>query len=201
MQWSSSAEQLLDRIVAARVNSHTDSTAITPAQYVAAHEAKLPPIDLPKAIRSNRAFSQILGWRRQMGDIVRYLAFKNSAPSDTQFALAIARWQSRQPGLKVDGMLGRQTWQRMKGAIGPFPRIDLARARNANLGFANALGWKAYRSRISRLIGFLRAVPSDAIFAQAIARWQKKAGGLVVDGILGPSTLKRMTPFIRPQLF
>ncbi len=199
MQRTSCAEQLLDRIVASQTDLYAESAAITPAQYIAAHEAKLPPIDLPKATRSNRAFSRFLGWGRQMADIVRYLAFKTPAPGEVQFALAIARWQSRQPGLKVDGMLGRLTWQRMKGAIGPFPRIDLARARKANHSLANSLGWKVYRSRISRLIGFLGTVPNDTDFAQAVARWQKKIGRLAVDGILGPATLKRMSPLLLPQ--
>src|SRR5437764_4101413 len=69
-------------------------------------------------------------------------------------------------------------------------RWSRAIARNAY--FARVLGWQAYKYAIIRLLGFPSAIPTEAQFASAVARWQREQGGLAVDGIIGPLTLKRI---------
>src|SRR5947208_11782315 len=58
--------------------------------------------------------------------------------------------------------------------------------------FAGVLGWRAYKYAIIRLLGFPSAVPTEAQFAAAVARWQRAQGGLAPDGIIGPLTLRRI---------
>ncbi len=71
------------------------------------------------------------------------------------------------------------------------------RAVAANRNYARSLAWQAIRSSIIGLLGFSKPFPDDAAFAAAVARWQKAQGGLVVDGIIGPKTLKRLYVALR----
>jgi len=166
----------------------------------AVHGPSLPGINIKKAIRSNKVFARILGWRRHFEAIVQYLRFKTFTPDERLFAFAVARWQAMQPGLNVDGMLGPATWSRMKGAIGPVPNIDVENAVRNNRIFCKSLGWSAYRSRIARFIGFPDGVPNERHFALALARWQRSQRHLAVDGILGPKSLVRMKPILTPDM-
>jgi outer membrane protein OmpA-like peptidoglycan-associated protein len=74
-----------------------------------------PLIDTGKAIRSNRIYSQQLGWLKYYKKIVRFLGL-TGRPSDSEFAGAVARWQVDR-GLKPDGMLGPLAWNLLRPSI------------------------------------------------------------------------------------
>ena len=67
----------------------------------------------------------------------------------------------------------------------------LARARPRNRHWAEALGWGTHIDRIVRLLGFTTYTPTERMFAEGVARWQRSHGGSV-DGILGPNTWRAM---------
>ncbi|MGH2733646.1 MAG: peptidoglycan-binding domain-containing protein [Actinomycetota bacterium] len=160
-----------------------------------------PAVDINHAVARNRVHRQSLSWQPSLDGIVRYLGFGTRTPDEPRFAEAVARWQQDQNGLTVDGILGPQTWGRMRGAIGPVPSVDIDRAMRRNRDYSRSLGWGAYASTISRLIGFATSFPSERQFAGATGRWQRAQGGLVVDGILGPRSLARMESALRqPEL-
>jgi hypothetical protein len=71
------------------------------------------------------------------------------------------------------------------------------RAVAANHGYARSLAWQAFRTSITSLLGFSKGFPDDHMLAAAVAGWQKAQGGLKVDGIIGPKTLKRMYVALR----
>ena len=74
-------------------------------------------IDLERAVRLNRHYGQKLGWHDYYESIERFLGFTNISPSEETLADAVAVWQ-RSQGLKPDGIIGQQTWKRMKPALG-----------------------------------------------------------------------------------
>jgi outer membrane protein OmpA-like peptidoglycan-associated protein len=114
----------------------------------------------------------------------------------------------------------RIAWQ--PGGVGasslivPSPRTEPERARNRrveillsrgapnrwdraveeNRRLAKSLAWQAYKSSIIHLLGF-KSIPGDYPFAAAVARWQEAQRNLLVDGIIGPKTLKRMNTALR----
>jgi hypothetical protein len=71
-------------------------------------------IDIDYAIRRNEFHKINLNWLPYVDLIVRLLGFTAQTPNEETFAKAIARWQSQQKGLVVDGILGPKTWERMK---------------------------------------------------------------------------------------
>jgi hypothetical protein len=60
--------------------------------------------DLNRAIRCNRNYGWLLGWRSYATDILRLLGFASYIPSEQAFAEGVARWQARE-GLPVNGIL------------------------------------------------------------------------------------------------
>jgi murein L,D-transpeptidase YcbB/YkuD len=53
------------------------------------------------------------------------------------------------------------------------------------------VGWGNRIGDIVKLLGFTTFTPDLRLFAQAVARWQRR-NGLVADGVLGPKTWRRM---------
>jgi len=91
----------------------------------ASRSAGTGAIDVERAIARNRFFGRSLGWERHYDDIVRVLGFTDMTPGERLFAESIARWQRGQ-GLTVDGIVGPNTWRRLRAvmgqAAGPSPR-------------------------------------------------------------------------------
>ena len=88
-------------------------------------------LDVPRAVRLNRQYAQRLGWQAHFDRIVRLLGFTTYTPGEQEFAEAVARWQ-RSRGLIVDGIIGSNTWSRMRTSLGipettqpttPFPGV------------------------------------------------------------------------------
>ena len=82
-------------------------------------------IDIEKALRLNRKYSQRLNWTPHYNLISNYLGFENFTPNEITFAYAIAQWQSfhfRDPD-DIDGIIGPGTWGKLKQFVIP-QRID-----------------------------------------------------------------------------
>ena len=77
-----------------------------------------------------------------------------------------------------------------KRPVPPTPG-DMTRAVRENRRYARSLGWQAYASAIMRFLGFATSIPSESVFARAVARWQGSQG-LNPNGIIGPQTLARI---------
>ena len=71
---------------------------------------------LDRAVRLNQRYGEELGWRVRYDAIARFLGFTNFGPDERTFAEAVARWQ-RSQGLKGDGIIGPQTWARLRGSL------------------------------------------------------------------------------------
>ena len=78
-------------------------------------------IEVDRAVRLNRFYAGRLGWGADRGQIARLLGFTNFTPDDQTFAEAVALWQSNQPGLTVDGIIGPSSWRRMQTVLTPRP--------------------------------------------------------------------------------
>ena len=71
-------------------------------------------------------------------------------------------------------------------------QIDLERAVRLNRRYARRLGWQQQYNRIAEHLGFKDFTPDERTFAEAVASWQYRHGGLAVDGIIGPKTWRRL---------
>ena len=69
-----------------------------------------------ETVQKNRSFSSKLGWEKYQDKIKLLLGFTDRSPSEELFADAVANWQLKQ-GLKPDGVIGPNTWQRMKNML------------------------------------------------------------------------------------
>ncbi|MBI1925777.1 D-alanyl-D-alanine carboxypeptidase family protein [Candidatus Poribacteria bacterium] len=74
-------------------------------------------IDVERAMQANRYYAKKLGWQAHYDRINPLLGFTNYSPDERTFAEAVANWQ-RSQGLTGDGIIGPNTWARMKTAIG-----------------------------------------------------------------------------------
>lgn len=75
---------------------------------------------LEEAIRGNRKYADKLGWIHYVLDINPLLGFPNTNPHEDVFALAVADWQEKNgfSGTDVDGIIGPNTWKKMKAVFG-----------------------------------------------------------------------------------
>jgi hypothetical protein len=78
-------------------------------------------IDIAHAVLLNRDYSVRLGWQKYQDKIQDLLGFTNSSPTEQLFAEAVANWQKKQ-GFKADGIIGPNTWLRMKNVLGIYAR-------------------------------------------------------------------------------
>lgn len=86
-------------------------------------------IDVNAAVAYNRRAASRVGWGSQFTEVIQFLRehtshgrshFPRGSPSQEDFALAIAEWQTEEP-LAVDGKLGPKTWQRMSRRLDQPP--------------------------------------------------------------------------------
>ncbi len=82
-------------------------------------------IDLDKAIRLNKQYGQSLGWQNQFDNIVSFL----TSPDEKAFAKAIAHWQ-KSKGLKADGIVGPNTWAKMRASMASSKRFVVDNTSN-----------------------------------------------------------------------
>jgi len=153
-------------------------------------------VDLDRAMRLNRHYRRALGWGTYADRLARLAGLTGPSWSEADFAASVAGWQRRQTRLKVDGVIGPLTLPRMRTALLPAPAINVGRAVRLNRRYRQSLGWQAYTSSILRLLGFAATIPGESVFAVAVARWQRTQGSLLVDGIIGPQTLRAMRPVL-----
>lgn len=76
-------------------------------------------IDLARAVSRNRYYAQQLGWSTQFNQIANMLGFRDRSPDEASFAQGVARWQASQPGMSVDGVIGPNTWKKMRTILSP----------------------------------------------------------------------------------
>lgn len=80
-------------------------------------QKSLSSTQISRAIRQNRYFGRQLKWKADNARILSFLGLSPTLQDERAFVVAIARWQASQPGLRVDGVLGRNTWPRLQRAI------------------------------------------------------------------------------------
>lgn len=103
------AEEIEEELLAAEEESSRDTI-----------EGPGGDIDLARAVRLNRYYARKVGWFRHRDDIDRLLGFTTGSPDARALAAAVAGWQV-QNGLGADGIIGPNTWKRMKAAMPPEP--------------------------------------------------------------------------------
>lgn len=71
-----------------------------------------------RSVRLNRFYARKLGWGKHFRRIAQTLGFSGRLPGFKAFTLAVSRWQ-RQQGLRGDGIIGANSWARMRRSLGP----------------------------------------------------------------------------------
>lgn len=62
----------------------------------------------------NRRYANELGWKSKYHQIKFILNITKTLPDPMDFAQAVSNWQALHPPLKTDGLLGPNTWKRLK---------------------------------------------------------------------------------------
>lgn len=70
--------------------------------------------------------------------------------------------------------------------------LNIAKAVRSNAVNASHLRWLRHYPRILSTIGITKSPKSAGVFIEKLAAWQDSAGGLHVDGMLGPKTWKKL---------
>ena len=87
------------------------------------------PFDVARAVVLNRDWAQKLGWLKHYDKIVRLLHNEPYTPNEEEFAKLVYQWQRRN-NLTADGIIGPNTWARMKTALGVVqPSSNLPNSR------------------------------------------------------------------------
>jgi hypothetical protein len=73
-------------------------------------------LNVPLAVRMTPNYAKSAGWGNQLGEICGLLGFSPSYPDAKNFVTAVYRWQQTHQ-LDADGMLGPDTWKKMKPAL------------------------------------------------------------------------------------
>jgi hypothetical protein len=106
-------------------------------------------LNVPLAIRMTPYFAKSAGWKDQVDNVCGLLGFSGSYPDAQNFVTAVQRWQLTHQ-LDPDGMLGPDTWKKMKPAVnsysgqvpvvGPHPKWIYAMDPAANIPAARHPG-------------------------------------------------------------
>ncbi|MDY7016339.1 MAG: peptidoglycan-binding domain-containing protein, partial [Cyanobacteriota bacterium] len=73
--------------------------------------------DVARAVTRNRKWGEKLGWQKHYDEIVRLLHNQPYTPNEEEFAELVYQWQRRN-NLTPDGIIGPNTWARMKAVLG-----------------------------------------------------------------------------------
>jgi hypothetical protein len=147
-----------------------------------------------KSISIERARELRIALTKAVHDLSRMQRVAPSAPS-----VSSIRWEHRGRGasrLLVPNPTTEQQRARNRrveiflSTGAPTPQ-GWDHAVRENRRYARSLGWQAYGSAIMRFLGFITVIPSESVFASAVARWQS-GRNLAPSGIIGPQTLARI---------
>lgn len=86
-----------------------------------------------RAVRLNRRYTKRLGWCKYRKRIVRLLGITSDTSNESTFAQAVTRWQQQQR-LVSDGIIGPNTWRRMRIVLRLQPSIPEAIPFSTDLG-------------------------------------------------------------------
>ena len=183
-------------------NSSTSrSPIVTPPKI---NSTYYPNLDIQDAIRQNSYYNKSLGWGSQTLLINPLLGYPNSSPREDLFVIAVANWQKNNGfiGKDIDGVIGPNTWKKMKVQLGrgnptthsTLPNINIQEAIRQNSFYNKSLGWGDQTLLINPLLGYPNSSPREDLFVIAVANWQKNNGfiGKDIDGVIGPNTWKKM---------
>lgn len=76
----------------------------------------------------------------------------------------------------------------------PLTTSQIAKAGEWNPIYARSLGWLGRYVEVLKKMGFPSTCPTGEVFARAVADWQAKHPPLTQDGMIGPSTWKKLGP-------
>lgn len=79
----------------------------------------------------------------------------------------------------------QQRWRQL-AAMRQHRSRRVARTLRSNGMWARRLGWGRHAPRIAQALGSRSAIPWSLPFARAVARWQRRRGFSIVDGVLSP---------------
>jgi hypothetical protein len=109
-------------------------------------------IDGHRAIEQNRKYSAQLGWHKYYDRINPLLGFPDTSPEEATFAEAVADWQQK-CGLTVDGIIGSNTWSRMKAVIGLTQPGSGERVKKRGLRFKFRHNFLDFQREVEKAIG------------------------------------------------
>jgi hypothetical protein len=74
----------------------------------------LPARQLGRAVRYNSVKARKIGWLAKYQQVTGVVGVGSKEPTAELFAQAVADWQSKNPPLSTDGMLGPSSWRTMQ---------------------------------------------------------------------------------------
>ena len=70
------------------------------------------------AIRVTPIYAKSAGWDTRLSEVCSFLGFNSNYPSISSFVNSVADWQKSHGPLAVDGILGPNTWAKMRSLMG-----------------------------------------------------------------------------------
>jgi len=117
-------------------------------------------------IHQNNAYAEILGWDEHRYKIYTLLGFVDMSPTAAAFAEAVADWQRSNGfiGNNVDGVIGPQTWHKMRSSLGmASPQGGNTSSARIPLGFSEVRGKGLSRYNKQRLDQRLRSIRAKGL--------------------------------------
>jgi hypothetical protein len=69
------------------------------------------------AIRLTPYHASRTGWPHHLGKVFGVLGFRTRNPTAKEFVMAVREWQQNQPTLAADGLLGVETWEKLRPLV------------------------------------------------------------------------------------
>jgi hypothetical protein len=91
--------------------------AASPGAATSSTPAPAAAQNVDRVVGLNRRYGASLGWQPHFDRIVALVGITDQSPGPTEFSEAVARWQRTQ-GLQADGVIGPNTWTRMRALLG-----------------------------------------------------------------------------------